>query len=83
MSLIQETVQSFHSDYNLGKQTAKYLMHHCRPQVEKYVFSKLYDKLFSMYAIKNEEEDRLFISRSSLIKRMKSHDIMTYLGIKQ
>jgi len=31
-------------------------MTHCRPSVEKYVFSKLYDKLFSMYAIKNEDE---------------------------
>lgn len=57
-------------------------MSHCRPSVEKYVFSKLYDKLFAMYAIKNEEEDRLFQERSSLIKRMKAHDIMRYLGIK-
>jgi len=36
-----------------------------------------------MYAIKNEEEDRLFIERGSKIKRMKAHDIMHYLGIKQ
>ena len=35
-----------------------------------------------MYAIKNEDEDRLFIDRSSLIKRQKSHDVMRYLGIK-
>lgn len=35
-----------------------------------------------MYAIKNEDEDRLFVERSAHIKRMKPHDIMTYLGIK-
>jgi hypothetical protein len=36
-----------------------------------------------MYAIKNEDEDRLFVERSSVIKRMKPHDIMLYLGIKE
>ncbi|CDW77121.1 UNKNOWN [Stylonychia lemnae] len=77
-----ETVQSFNSEYNLGKQTAQGLMPFCRPSVEKYVFSKLYDKLFAMYAIKNEEEDKLFSERSQLIRRQKAHDIMKYLGIK-
>ena len=36
-----------------------------------------------MYAIKNEEEDRLFIERSLIIKKMKPAEIMTYLGINQ
>ena len=35
-----------------------------------------------MYAIKNEDEDRLFIERSQLLKRQRAHDIMRYLGIK-
>ena len=58
-------------------------MPYCRPSVEKYVFAKLYDKLFAMYAIKNEDEDRLFVERSGQIKRQKAHDIMRYLGIKE
>ena len=36
-----------------------------------------------MYAIKNEEEDRLFIERSALIKKMRPSDVMIYLGIKE
>jgi len=36
-----------------------------------------------MYAIKWESEDRLFIERSSTIKRMKPHEVMIYLGIKE
>ena len=36
-----------------------------------------------MYAIKNEEEDRLFNERSAHIKRMRPSDVMTYLGIKE
>ena len=36
-----------------------------------------------MYAIKNEEEDRIFNENGSLIKRKKASDIMTSLGIKE
>ena len=75
MGLVNETVFAFNSEYNLGKDTAKTLMPFCRPSVEKYIFSKvrdlvslilnfkLYDKLYAMYAIKNESEDRLFLER--------------------
>lgn len=41
MGLVNETVHAFHSEYNLGKDTAKGLMPYCRPAVEKYVFSKV------------------------------------------
>ena len=34
-----------------------------------------------MYAIKNEEEDKVFSERSLKIRKMKPADIMTYLGI--
>mmetsp|Transcript_25770 Transcript_25770/g.25060 ORF Transcript_25770/g.25060 Transcript_25770/m.25060 type:complete len:100 (-) Transcript_25770:407-706(-) len=36
-----------------------------------------------MYAIKNEEEDRLFMEKSARIKQMKPQEIMGYLGINQ
>lgn len=35
-----------------------------------------------MYAIKNEDEDRLFIERSLVIKRIKPQEVMQYLGIR-
>lgn len=41
MGLVNETVHAFHSEYNLGKETAKGLMPYCRPAVEKYLFSKV------------------------------------------
>lgn len=83
MGLVNETVHAFNSEYNLGNDKAKSLMPYARPVVEKYVFGKLYDKLFAMYAIKNETEDRLFIERSRFIKRMRPEDVMTYLGINK
>ena len=41
MGLVNETVHSFNSEYNLGKETAKCLMPYCRQAVEKYVFTKV------------------------------------------
>ncbi|CDW76663.1 UNKNOWN [Stylonychia lemnae] len=83
MELINDTVNQFQSQYNLGKDSAKSLMQYCRPSVEKYVFQKLYDKLFAMYACKNERDDMIFVERSSIIKKMKPFDVMLYLGIKE
>jgi hypothetical protein len=36
-----------------------------------------------MYAIKNEDDDKLFFDRSSVIKKMKPIEIMQYLGISE
>lgn len=36
-----------------------------------------------MYAIKNEKEDRLFVEKSGLIKRVKAHEVMAFLGINE
>lgn len=51
--VVNETVNSFESNYNLGKEASKDVLLYCRPTVERYYFGKLYDKLFAMYAIKN------------------------------
>lgn len=83
MGLVNETVHAFNSEYNLGNDKAKSLMPYARPVVEKYVFGKLYDRLFAMYALKNETDDRLFIERSRAIKRFRPEDVMVYLGINR
>lgn len=44
-------------DFNLGKDQAKTIMPHCRIAIEKYIFEKLNDYLFAMYAFKNKEKD--------------------------
>jgi len=43
IAVVNETVRSFNSDYNLGKEMGKDLLHYCRPAVERYLFTKLYD----------------------------------------
>ena len=50
MSVVDETVFAFNSEYNLGKESAKSLIHYCRPAVEKYVFSKVRIKLLMKHS---------------------------------
>lgn len=81
MNVVNETVASFNSEYNLGKEMGKDMLFYCRGTVEKYVFSKLFEFLFSMYCYKNEADDELFTQRSLRIKQMKPTQVMEYLGI--
>jgi len=60
MNVVNETVQSFNSEYNLGKEMGKDMLFYCRGTVEKYIFTKLYDQLIAMYAHRNEADDTLF-----------------------
>ena len=79
--VVSETVQSFNSEYNLGKEMGKDMLFYCRGTVEKYIFSKLYQFLFAMYTHRNETEDELFTQRSLRIKQTRPDKVMQYLGI--
>ena len=59
------------------------MLFYCRGTVEKYIFAKLHEFLFAMYAHKNEAEDVLFTQRSLQIKQMKPQKVMEYLGINE
>lgn len=52
IGIINETVFAFNSEYNLGKETAKSLMTHCRPAVEKYIFNKVTSFALKVAAIR-------------------------------
>jgi hypothetical protein len=79
--VVNETVMCFESEYNLGKETGKDLLQYCRLAVERYFFSKLYDKIFAMYVIKTEIDDKLFQERGRLIKKMGPLKVLGYLGV--
>lgn len=81
MTVVNETVASFNSEFNLGKEQGKDLLHYSRPAVERYLFSKLFDKMYAMYAIKNKQEDEMFSERSKIIKSTPPIEIMKYLGV--
>lgn len=53
--LINDLVSTFSMDFNLGKDQTKDMMPYCRSAIEKYLYLKVNDKLFSMYAYKNRD----------------------------
>ena len=83
IAVVNETVAAINSEYNFGKDVGKDILAYCRPAVERYIFAKLYDNLFAMYAIKNQQDDHKFCEKQALIKRMNDESIMSYLGIKK
>lgn len=69
VNFVNETVKSFESGYNLGKDAQKDMLLHCRPTVEKYIFGKLHTKLFAMYRLKNQATDAQFLRMQQRIKQ--------------
>ncbi len=63
MGVINETVKSFFQQHNYGKAGTKDFMMHCRPSVEKFVFSRLYERIYAMYKAKNAELDKEYHSK--------------------
>jgi hypothetical protein len=61
--LINDLVRTFNMDFNLGKDQTKNIMPYCRTAIEKYIYLKVNDNLFAMYAYQNKEKDNKFSSR--------------------
>jgi len=55
--MVNEIVESLFSDFNYGKSETKSVMPYCKISVEKYIFGKLNENLYSMYALKNNSID--------------------------
>ena len=65
--LINDLVKTFNMDFNLGKDQAKDIMPYCRTAIEKYLYQKVNDNLFAMYAFKNQNSDEKFATRQRLL----------------
>lgn len=83
IEIVSETVLAFESEYNLGKEASRDVLLYCRPTVERYFFAKLHDKLFAMYAIRNQLIDEEFQSKSALIKKLPPAKALEYLGVRK
>ncbi len=70
MGVVNETVKALFQQHNYGKSGTKDIMMHCRPSVEKYVFSRLYDRVYAMYKAKNAELDRSFEQKRTETKSL-------------
>lgn len=68
VQIVNETVNAFYHQYNFGRSEKTYLMKFCRPSVEKFVFSQVYEKLIQMYQLKYQEKDDRFCSQRQKIQ---------------
>ena len=82
MTVVNETVKSFFQQYNYGKTGTKDFMIYCRPSVEKFVFSKLYDRVYAMYKSKNEDIDKNYLAKKEKIKSVSSAEFFKALQIE-
>lgn len=81
-SITNEIVKDLYSNYNISGNN-KNLMQFCRSSVEKYIFGKIYTKLFEMYKLKYEETDQEFNKRSLVTKATDPVSMLKHLGINK
>ena len=80
MNVVNETVKGF-SALNTGYPGSKELLSYCRPSVEKYIFTRLYDRLFAMYIVKYQDKDEKFVQKRASLKHIKGTEMMRKLDV--
>lgn len=50
-------------DFNLGKNQTKDMMPYVRTAIERYLYERLGENLFAIYAFKNRRDDERFAAR--------------------
>jgi len=68
VELINETVKLLFQQHNYGKTDTEHFMIHSRSSVEKYIFSRLYNRIIAMYKIKNKELDNEYKEKKEVVK---------------
>ena len=61
MLMVNEVVETLFSEFNYGKSDTRKMMPFCRFAVEKYIFEKLYSRVFNMYKEKYKEKNEAFL----------------------
>jgi len=82
INMTNEIVSDLYSNYNISGNN-KNLMQFCRASVEKYIFGKIYPKIFGMYLIKYEDVNAWFVKRSSIIKATDPITMLKHLGVNK
>ncbi len=81
VSFINETVKSFESEHNLGRESQKDMLAQCRPAAETYIFGKLFKRLFGLYLLKHGASDSEFCRVQKIIRQQDPKVIIKFLGV--
>jgi len=80
--ITNDVVKDLYSNYNISGNN-KNLMQFCRASVEKYIFSKIYSRMFSMYKYKFDETNRLYNERSLKTRSVDPIEMLKSLGVSK
>ena len=88
--LINELVQTFSMDFNLGKDQTKAMMPYCRTAIEKYIYQKIGDNVTAMYQFKckednskfRENQENLLLGYENKFDVDARREMMEFLGVK-
>lgn len=81
--LVEETVEALFNHFNFGRTSSERMMHYCRPAVEKFAFSKLFNHLLAIYAVKTKALQASFQAKLELIHGKQVQDLFAALEIKE
>ena len=82
MLIVNQIVDSLFREFNYGKSETRRYMPFCRFAVEKYIFEKLYSRLFNMYEEKHQETNEKFRKKQQqILNKYTKIDILKFLDV--
>ncbi len=82
LSIVSETVDILFHDFNYGRSETKNIMPYCRFAVEKYIFEKIFNTLYSMYIIKNKASIEKFSTKlDEICNKLTIIDMFKFLEV--
>jgi hypothetical protein len=82
LSAINGIVKNLYSTYNISGNN-KNLMQFWRTSVEKFIFGKIYHRIFALYKLKYKEIDDRFMERTKLTKATDPISMLKHLGVNK
>lgn len=82
--LIKSSSDSLNNYFNFGKSNTENMLKYCRPACEKFIFNKIYFKLFELYDYKYSNTNQKLKEKIKVIKdKLSVEEIMIFLEIKE
>jgi hypothetical protein len=84
MLIVNEIVDILFNEFNCGKSETSQMMPHCRFAVEKFIFEKLYSRLFKMYEVKHKKfNDKFSKKQKEIFISYTKLEIFNFLELKR
>ena len=79
---VEQAIETLFTHYNSGRANSEKMMIYCRPAVEKYIYSKVYNILFPIYIAKVLMIDKEINRKRQIFENMDNNEIYKIIGIK-